>query len=67
MFFINQYKSPLDFLALPIPRIVGIAIECHVRQKAVVVTRFSLLLALLHRHFHGPDDPAAPSLVTLQV
>ncbi len=67
VFFLHQYRTPLDFLTIPVPKIVGIAIECHTREKAVVVTRFALLLALLRRHFDGPEDPSAPSTVTVQL
>ena len=66
LFFFHRYQSVLDPLTIPIPKLVGVAIECHKREKAVVVTRIAVLLGLLTRYFRGPVDPAQPNIVEVR-
>lgn len=67
VFFFHRYARPLDLLTIPVPKLVGIAIEVHPKEKTIVATRFALLLALLKRHFNGPDDHASPDTVAVSL
>ena len=66
LFFFHRYRSAMDGLTIPMPKLVGVAIEWRRPEQAVIATRISLLLALLNRHFRGPDDPSNPDTVSFR-
>lgn len=67
VFFFHRYADALAHLTIPVPKLVGVAIEFHAREKAIVATRFALVLAVLDRHFNGPVDPTSPDTVTVRL
>lgn len=67
VFFFHRYADALAPLTIPVPKLVGVAIEVHAKEKAIVVTRFALVLAVLERHFNGPVEPASPDTVIVRL